>query len=92
MKDKPTKKEKSGIYQIKCENCDRCYIVQTSKNIDIRFKEHIKNRETNKWPIAKHVLEINHNINGVKLLKYDTHNQILNIKKTIEMSKNKEIC
>lgn len=68
MKNKP-KKKKSGIYQIKCENCDRCDIVQTSKNIAIIFEEHIKNQETYKWPIAKHVLEINHNINEVKLLK-----------------------
>lgn len=92
MKNKPKKKKKSGIYQIKCENCDRCDIVQTSKNIAIIFEEHIKNQETYKWPIDKHVLEINHNINEVKLLKYDIHNQILNIKETMKTLKNKEIC
>ena len=91
-KDKITETEKSGIYQIQCEDCDKCYIGQTRRNIGIRFKEHIrsiKNQETDKSPIAEHFLEFNHTINTIKLLKQVTNNQELNIREAIEMSKNK---
>ena len=91
-KDKIIETEKSGIYQIQCENCDKCYIGQTRRNIGIRFKEHIrsmKNQETDKSPIAEHFFEFNHNINTIKLLKQVTNNQELNIREAIEMSKNK---
>lgn len=91
-KDKVNETEKSGIYQIQCENCEKCYIGQTRRNIGIRFKEHIrniKNQETNKSPIAEHVLEENHNIQTIQLLKQVNNYQELNIREAIEMSKNK---
>ena len=91
-KDKVKETDKSGIYQIQCENCEKCYIGQTRRNIGIRFKEHIrniKNQETNKSPIAEHVLEENHNIQTIQLLKQVNNNQELNIREAIEMSKNK---
>lgn len=39
-KDTPKEKEKKGVYQKRCENCDLFYCGQTSKYIDIRFRKH----------------------------------------------------
>jgi len=67
-KDKLKETEKSGIYKIQCEICEKCYLGQTKRNIGIRFKEHIRN-------IVLYVSESNHNINTVQLLKQVTKNQ-----------------
>lgn len=84
-KDKPKKKEKFGIYRLQCENCDKYCIGQTSRNIDIIFKKHIKikNQVTIKFSIVEYFLETNHNINLVKLLKYVTNNRELNMREAI---------
>jgi len=61
---------KSGICKIQCEKCDKCCIGQTKLNIDIRFKEHlrnIKNKENEKSPVTKHLSNTNHNIKSAKL-------------------------
>ena len=34
--------KKSGIYQIKCSDCESIYIGQTRRNFECRFKEHIQ--------------------------------------------------
>jgi len=31
---------KCGVYQLTCQDCNRKYIGQTSKPLDIRFQEH----------------------------------------------------
>ena len=30
----------SGVYKIECKTCKKCYIGETSRNINIRIKEH----------------------------------------------------
>jgi hypothetical protein len=91
-KDKIEEGGKSGIYKIQCEECDKCYVGQTKRNIDIRFKEHlrnVKNQEDDKSPVAEHLLNTNHNIKSAKLLKNVNNYRELNIREAIEMSKNK---
>ncbi|KAJ9581756.1 hypothetical protein L9F63_003825, partial [Diploptera punctata] len=34
---------KSGIYQIKCQDCDKIYIGKTKRNLKTRLKEHLRN-------------------------------------------------
>ena len=38
-KDK-TENNKPGIYKIKCKDCEGCYIGQTCRNLETRYKEH----------------------------------------------------
>lgn len=73
-KDKTPTEDKSGIYSIKCSDCNDIYIGQTRRKISDRFKEHIRNIKYNKpdrSSVAEHSLTHNHNIEkcNLKLLK-----------------------
>lgn len=66
--------EKSGIYQISCEDCNAIYIGQTKRKISIRFKEHIsysRLKQKEKSKLAEHLITKNHSttINNLKLIK-----------------------
>ena len=55
--DKEVNSNKSGIYKIKCKDCEGCYIGQTSRNLPTRYKEYmrrVKNKELNKSAVAAH--------------------------------------
>ena len=39
-KDKIQVQNKSGVYQIDCNDCDKIYIGQTKSNLKTRIKEH----------------------------------------------------
>lgn len=41
-KDKIEKNEKSGIYEITCENCPAKYYGQTRRSVKTRYKEHLR--------------------------------------------------
>lgn len=54
--------------------------TQTKRNIDIMFKEYLRNvkhREDDKSPVVEHILNINHTINSVKLSKYVNNMHII---------------
>lgn len=60
IKDKILNEEKSGIYKINCNCCDKFYIGKTSRNFNIRFKEHERHTRLNypeKSTVAKHSIE-----------------------------------
>ena len=40
-KDKSDKLEKSGIYQIGCNDCEMFYVGQTRRSVKVRYEEHI---------------------------------------------------
>lgn len=42
-KDKIEEGGKSNIYKTQCQDCDKYYVEQTKRNIDISFKEHLNN-------------------------------------------------
>lgn len=43
-KNKLKEKKKSRYFQIQRKNFDKCYIGQTSRSINIKFKQYIKNQ------------------------------------------------
>ena len=63
-KDKTPHLEKSGVYEIQCEDCDLKYIGSSRRQIQIRFKEHSKINSQNiqQSAIAKHIFDTGHKI------------------------------
>jgi len=54
-----------GVYEIPC-SCEKSYIGQTGRAIEVRIKEHEKDvdyRRTGKSAVAEHVEQKTHNIN-----------------------------
>jgi hypothetical protein len=56
------KYDKSGIYKLTCQTCQKVYISQTGRNLNTRFKEHIRNIRFNKdeSAYAQHILNRGH--------------------------------
>jgi len=50
---------KSGIYKLKCKTCNKAYIGQTSRNISLRFRKHIRYIKNNEPQpaYAQHILQ-----------------------------------
>lgn len=66
---------KSGIYQIKYNNCDVRYIARTKRMISSRFNEHIAHYKQNrpeKSAVAAYYIETDHSFNQNN--KYRTTN------------------
>ena len=65
----------SGIYKLKCNTCNKVYVGQSGRAIDIRFKEHIRYiRSNNSTSVyAAHIIENRHEYgtkeNTLQLLK-----------------------
>lgn len=84
--------EKSGIYQINCDTCDKLYIGQTRRQIMTRWKEHfshIKFCRPEKSSVADHILETNHNISikNLSLLKTVNNKHYLDSLESIYIAK-----
>lgn len=58
-KDKIDIYEKSGVYKIKCPICNKIYIGKTTRTLNIRLKEHLKQ---NTSMVYKHITETGHQI------------------------------
>jgi hypothetical protein len=58
---------KSGVYTIKCSSCNRFYIGQTGRDLNTRYKEHLRYIRTNnpKSAFALHILDNNHQYNSM---------------------------
>ena len=70
----------SGIYRIKCNNCDYIYIGRTHRNFKQRFMEHFRafnNKKTGISNIADHLISMNHSITNI------TNNMEINNNKNI---------
>ena len=54
--------ECSGIYGLTCNTCQMTYVGQTSRNLNIRYKEHIRYITTNNPQLAYalHILQNRH--------------------------------
>lgn len=74
-KDKVDKLQKTGIYEVSCDDCEQKYIGQTSRNLKVRFGEHmshVKYNRPQKSSVAEHILSNAHfnvSINNLKLIK-----------------------
>ena len=75
LKEPVEKFQKSGlVYQIKCPRCSACYVGQTGRHLQVRFKEHL----SRKGPIKDHmtkcegrISEENVNILGITSKGYE---------------------
>jgi len=58
----------SGIYEIKCNTCNKKYVGQSGRNITTRYKEHIRYIRTNSNTLAyaTQILNIRHEYGGVE--------------------------
>lgn len=56
-KPRTSMEEKSGVYQIKCSDCDSIYKGLTSRSLHKRFSEHVVRPESN---VAQHMAETGH--------------------------------
>lgn len=96
-KDKTKTNEKSGIYEVKCGNCEAKYIGQTKRSIKVRFKEHsshIKYNRPEKSSVATHALTTNHfdlKSDNVKLLKHVTNHRRLDAYESIYIHINENL-
>jgi hypothetical protein len=62
------KYDKSGIYKITCQSCQKVYIGQTGRNLKTRFKERIRNIRFNKneSAYAQHILNQGHQYGSIE--------------------------
>lgn len=86
--------EKSGIYEISCNECEKIYIGQTKRKIKTRFKEHISQIKQNHptSAVALHMVNENHlttTIDNLKLKKIVNNNKKLDAWESILMTKYK---
>ena len=61
---KPTNKNPSWIYKLKCNTCNNVYVGQSGWSINVRHKEHKRYVRTN-TPLsayALHILQIDMNV------------------------------
>ena len=62
VKDKQNKYKKSGVYKLQCNECNSCYVGQTGRNFEIRYKEQETcfrlNKRSSKF--TNHFLDSNH--------------------------------
>lgn len=71
-KDKEDSMKKSGIYSIKCNDCNEIYYGQTKRAIEKRYGEHIaciRLNQPNKSAFAAHVLNTNHENHCVSVVR-----------------------
>jgi len=66
--DNSSKLEKTGVYKIKCSDCNAFYIGQSGRKISTRIKEHYPSCKSNieKSSFAQHLVNSNHNIDNIK--------------------------
>jgi hypothetical protein len=72
LKDERPSEAKSGIYRIKCQQCDDEYYGQTRRRAQERWKEHdaaCRLNQPQKSAVAKHALSFGHSIGEKKLVK-----------------------
>jgi hypothetical protein len=72
VKSKKEDGQKSGVYEISCENCEDVYIGQTIRRFETRDKEHseaIKNNMLSKSSVADHCYNNRHKRGDGKLIK-----------------------
>lgn len=92
-KDKTSKNNKSGVYQLTCADCPKTYIGQTGRCFKTRINEHRKsfiNQKTDST-FANHLINENHNFNpNFKILHIENKSMKLNLLESMEINKLKK--
>ena len=91
-KHKIDKRKKSGVYRLTCEECNACYIGQTGRNFDIRYKEHHTSFRLNKRTsnFSNHFLDSGHSfpdITNLEILHCERKGRKLDCLESIEIYK-----
>jgi hypothetical protein len=78
-----------GVYRIPCE-CDRVYIGQTGRSVDIRLKEHqrhIRLEHPDKWAVTEHSVDQDDRIqfHNASILATKTRYMDCIVRETIEI-------
>jgi len=60
--------DESGIYKLICKTCNKAYIGQTSRNLTLRFREHIR-YITNNDPQSAYAQHMQQNIREYSSIK-----------------------
>lgn len=62
------KLEKTGVYKLKCNDCDKFYIGQTGRSFAKRAKEHKPNPRINpqKSSYAQHIIDEEHSTGNIE--------------------------
>jgi len=80
---------KSGIYKIKCSDCDSFYVGQTGRSFRTRYREHIQalksqNLTSMKSTFAEHIMQSNHKYTNIdqnmEVLDYEIKGNKMNCK------------
>ena len=66
-KDKKPITEMTGIYKLKCNDCDKIYLGQTGRPMKDRFKEHLPTGNLNnlKSNFARHIIDHGHKYTNI---------------------------
>lgn len=94
-KEKPKKLKHSGVYKIKCPDCESFYIGQTGRNIETRLKEHkaAYNTHTKDSTFANHLIESHHTfpaIENTEIIHRCQKSKKLNLLESLEIFKEKQ--
>ena len=87
VKDKEEEGQRAGVvYEIKCGDCEKCYIGETGRNADIRVKEHrahARNGHPELSAVAEHALE-GHRVEwSPKILALATKTRVRRVKEAL---------
>lgn len=85
------KENRSGVYEVKCKECDAIYVGQSGRNISIRIKEHVKSIEDRRSStgFAEHCISNGHSIDqeNYKVLHVCNKGRRLNLLEELEIKK-----
>lgn len=80
IKDKTHILNKSGIYSVLCQDCNKVYVGKTKRCLSCRFNEHYRpyhlKRNHMSTP-ADHMIDLNHSFAGFRLLKQVNNERFL---------------
>lgn len=87
--DKTPPNQKSGVYQIKCNDCNFEYIGQTGRTFKARINEHLRPTKNNPQSsnIAEHILNTNHSFSpdNLNILHVQRKGQKLDVLEAYEI-------
>jgi hypothetical protein len=91
LKDKIDIFEQSGVYELRCNDCNAIYIGQTGRTFNIRTKEHLAcfTNKKNNSQFAKHLLTHEHHSDFIpKILHIEKKGRRLDALEELEINTN----
>lgn len=75
LKDPIPKSERSGVYKLKCSDCEAVYIGETGRQLSVRVREHVHaftENKPKKSAFAAHLIQNNHSFQeGMEVLLHE---------------------